>query len=74
MGTDSKVLIQEDIMDSAPSTMETSLDLIMIGFGGKERTLQCWEEVVSAAGLRISSVSKGKGPWKSLAVIECMKS
>jgi hypothetical protein len=73
MAPDSKLLLQEDIMDNPPYHMAATLDFMMMGFGGKQRTLETWEEVVGNAGLRISGVSRGKGSWRSLAVIECVK-
>lgn len=73
MADDSKVLINEDVLDNPPSPMASALDFMMLGYGGKQRTLDCWEKVLGAAGLRISGVSKEKGPWKTLSVIECIK-
>jgi hypothetical protein len=73
MAPDSKVLLQEDVMDNPPNHMAASLDLMMMGFGGKQRTLETWEKVVGEAGLKIASISRGKGPWRSLCVIECVK-
>jgi O-methyltransferase domain len=73
MADDSKVVIQEDVMDNPPSNSAAMLDIMMLGFGGKQRTLETWQKVISAAGLQISSVAKGNGPWKSLCVIECVK-
>ena len=73
MAPDSKVLLQEDVMENPPNHMATMLDIMMLGFGGKQRTLQTWEEVIGNAGLKISSISKGKGPWRSLSVIECVR-
>ena len=61
------------LLESSPSALATRLDLIVVGVGGKERALQCWQQILSASGLRISSVLKGKGLWKTLAVIECVK-
>lgn len=73
MAPDSKLLLQEDVMENPPNHMAAMLDFMMLGFGGKQRTLQTWEEVIGNAGLQISSISKGKGPWRSLSVIECTK-
>lgn len=73
MADDSKVLLEEDVMDNPPNPMAAMLDMVMLGFGGKQRTLETWEKVTSAAGLQITSVSRGKGPWRSLSVIECAK-
>lgn len=73
MADDSRILIQEDVLDNPPNFMASMLDFMMIAFGGKQRNLETWEGLVGAAGLRISSISRGRGPWKTLAVIECVK-
>lgn len=73
MATDSRLLIQEDVLDNPPSQLASVLDFMMLGFGGKERTLEKWSALVGTAGLRISSVSRGEGPWKTLSVIEVIK-
>lgn len=73
MAPDSRLLLQEDVMENPPNHMAAMLDFMMLGFGGKQRTLQTWEQVVGDAGLRIASISRGQGPWRSLAVIECVK-
>ncbi|KAB5516967.1 O-methyltransferase [Coniochaeta sp. 2T2.1] len=73
MAPDSRLLLQEDVMENPPNHMAAMLDFMMIGFGGKQRTMRDWEGLVGEAGLRISGTSKGKGPWRSLAVIECVK-
>ncbi|KAL1880550.1 hypothetical protein VTK73DRAFT_5563 [Phialemonium thermophilum] len=73
MADDSKVLLQEEIMSSPPNRTAAMLDLMMLNFGGKQRTLDCWTSVVSAAGLRISGVFRAKEAWSSLGVIECVK-
>jgi len=73
LAEDSKVLLQEDVMDNPPSHSAAMLDLMMLGFGGKQRTIEMWEAVVGEAGLKIDKVVRGTGPWKSLSVIECTK-
>ena len=73
MAPDSKILIQEDIRPVPPNAKTAFLDFLMMTYGGKERSLQCWEEVVGNAGLVISGISQGSGSWQSLAVIECAK-
>jgi len=73
MAGDSKLLIQEDIRPVPPDPKTAYLDFLMMTYGGKERTLQCWEQVLGNAGLVISCVSRGSGPWESLAVMECVK-
>lgn len=73
MAADSKILIQEEVRPVPPDAKTAFLDLLMMTYGGKERTLQCWEEVVGNAGLVITRTSQGSGPWQSLSVIECVK-
>lgn len=73
MTEDSRLLIQEDIADNPPHYKTAMVDMMMLNFGGKSRTLECWEAVVAEAGLQISSISRGQGPWRALGVIECVK-
>jgi hypothetical protein len=73
MANDSKLLIQEDVKGVPPDPETAVLDFLMLTYGGKERTRQCWEEMTDKAGLRISAVSGGDGPWHGLCVIECVK-
>lgn len=73
MADDSRILIQEDVRAVPPDPKTAYLDFLMMTYGGKERTLQCWEDVLDKAGLRIAGVSTGNGMWKSLSVIECVK-
>lgn len=73
LAEDSRILIEEDIHDDPPHNMAAMLDFMMLGLGGKERQLSCWEKVIGNAGLKIRSISRGKGPWRTLSVIECVK-
>jgi hypothetical protein len=73
MAEDSRILISEDVMDNPPHFMAAFMDFMMLTIGGKQRTLGCWEKVLSDAGLKISSISSGKGPWRTMSVIECVK-
>jgi hypothetical protein len=73
MADDSKILIQEDIRTMPPDPDNAVLDFLMMTYGGKERSRQCWEDVLEKAGLTLSGVSQGTGPWRSLSVIECVK-
>jgi hypothetical protein len=70
---DSKILLQEDVISSPPHNMAAMLDIMMLGFGGKQRTLDTWKKIADDAGLEITSVSRGKGPWIGLSVLECVK-
>lgn len=71
MSPDSKLLIQEDILDDVPNTLASVVDMLMMVFGGKQRTLECWTRVTSEAGLHISGVFRGA--QSSLGVVECIK-
>lgn len=73
MADDSRLLIQEDVMGNPPHYTSTMLDFMMLTFGGKQRSLECWKDVLGRAGLDINNVSRGQGPWRHLAVIECVK-
>ncbi|GKT51203.1 methyltransferase fsa4 [Colletotrichum spaethianum] len=73
MTDDSRLLIQEDVMGNPPHWTATMLDFMMLTFGGKQRTLECWKRILGEAGLEIKGVSMGDGPWRHLAVIECAK-
>ncbi|KAK4455216.1 O-methyltransferase [Podospora aff. communis PSN243] len=73
MAEDSKILIQEDVQSVPPSAAEAFLDILMMAYGGKQRSLQCWEKVVQGAGLRISGMFKRPGSTEALSVIECVK-
>ncbi|KAK2033213.1 O-methyltransferase [Colletotrichum zoysiae] len=73
MAADSRLLIQEDVAANPPHWTTTMLDFMMLTFGGKHRTLECWTDILGKAGLKISGVSMGEGPWRHLAVIECVK-
>ncbi|KAG8162552.1 hypothetical protein KVR01_008317 [Diaporthe batatas] len=73
MAEDSRLLIQEDVLDNPPNQWAAYLDFMMLGLGGKQRTLQNWEQLLGSVGLRIASVTRGEGPWKSLSVIEAVK-
>lgn len=70
---DSRLLIMDDVMEDPPNRLAAMLDFTMLGFGGKERTLEDWTRVLGAAGLRIASISRGEGEWKTLSVIECVR-
>jgi len=73
MADDSKILIQEDIKTTPPDKRTASLDFLMMMYGGKERTRECWDGVVAKAGLKIVKVSTAQGAWGALSTIECVK-
>lgn len=72
MREDSRLLIMDDVMEDPPDKFAAMLDFAMLGFGGKERNLAGWNHVLGKAGLRITSISRGEGEWKTLSVIECV--
>jgi hypothetical protein len=73
MAPDTKILISEDVKDNPPHPIAAFMDFMMFTIGGKQRTLDNWEKILSEAELKILSISYGKGPWRTMAVIECTK-
>jgi hypothetical protein len=73
MADDSHLLIQEDVKSMPPDSDNAVLDFLMMTYGGKERSRQCWEDVLGKAGLKMVGISQGSGPWASLSVIDCVK-
>ena len=74
MADDSRILIEEDVMDDPPNRYTAAFDFTMLGFGGKQRTEGCWREVITrSGGLRLASITKGHGRLKSSCVIQCVK-
>ncbi|KAE8391672.1 S-adenosyl-L-methionine-dependent methyltransferase [Aspergillus alliaceus] len=62
MGTDSKVLIAENILsDDNGTAFSTVSDMIMLCIGGKERTERNFREVLDQAGLAIDSIHRAPG-------------
>jgi len=53
--------------------MAAFTDMVMMNFGGKQRTVECWESVISGAGLQIFGISRGKASSHSMGVLECIK-
>jgi hypothetical protein len=72
-GPGSRVLINEDILDDPPHQMQAWLDFMMLGFGGKQRSIDMWDKILGDAGLKRTSVSRGQGPWRGLGVLEAVK-
>lgn len=73
LADDSKLLIAEDVLEDPPYFIGAFMDFMMMVLGGKSRSLANWEQIVGAAGLKITSVSRAKGPWRTASVIECVK-
>ncbi|GAB1316332.1 hypothetical protein MFIFM68171_06542 [Madurella fahalii] len=68
MAADSKLLIVETLMTNPPSPLQAAMDLMMLTFSGKERTLEGFKAITGRAGLKITGVSEIPG---FNAVIEC---
>ncbi len=71
MASDSKLLIVEQVMSNPPSQFAIATDLVMLTIGGKERTLEGFQALTEAAGLRIENVYRNEGT--DAAVVECVK-
>lgn len=62
MGSDSKILIAENIMsDDNGTVFSTVSDMIMLCIGGKERTEQDFRQVLDRAGLKIDGLHRASG-------------
>jgi hypothetical protein len=70
MAADSKLLIVEQVMNNPPDALGAAADILMAAIGGKERTLENWQEVIGEAGLRIQGVFRNPGVG---ALLECIK-
>ncbi|KAJ0164647.1 Demethylsterigmatocystin 6-O-methyltransferase, partial [Colletotrichum tanaceti] len=70
MGSDSKVLVVEYVLQNPPPSVGAMTDFGMMNIGGKERTAADWEAVVARAGLKIERIH---GLDKKMQVIECAK-
>lgn len=75
MAEDSRLLIQDHVLENPPLPMNALSDYMVLAVGGKERTLDMWHQLVEAVGLRISLVTRAKEPFTHYPcnVIECVK-
>jgi O-methyltransferase domain len=71
MAEDSRLLLVEQIQPNPPSPIAAYLDIVMLNLGGKERTIECFETITAAAGLKISGVYHSS--TSPFAVVECVK-
>ncbi|TQN63880.1 Methyltransferase fsa4, partial [Colletotrichum shisoi] len=70
MGSDSKVLVVEYVLQNPPPPVGAMTDFGMMNIGGKERTAADWESVVARAGLKIDRIH---GLEKKMQVIEVLQ-
>ncbi|KXJ91696.1 S-adenosyl-L-methionine-dependent methyltransferase [Microdochium bolleyi] len=71
---ESRLLIQEDVMDDPPNPRMAAMDMIMLSLGGKQRSLDKWRQLARQAGLRVVQVHRDRsGKSESLCVIECVR-
>lgn len=71
---ESRLLIQEDVMDDPPNPRMAAMDMIMLSLGGKQRGIDRWQQLAQQAGLRMVQVHRDlNGKSESLCVIECVK-
>lgn len=61
MRGDSRILISEQITENPPPVFSAFKDYTMLSLGGKERTLENFNQVAEAAGLKISGVFPDRG-------------
>ncbi|KAK3353286.1 O-methyltransferase-domain-containing protein [Lasiosphaeria hispida] len=60
-GSDSRILIAEQLMETPPSSYSAFKDYSMLAIGGKERSLKQFTEIAAAAGLAVSGVFRDNG-------------
>lgn len=66
----SKLLINENVVPNKDAYWETTgLDLLMMVFGGKERSERDWYELLGSVGLKIAKIWTAQRGVESL--IEC---
>jgi len=72
MSSSSKLLIAEVVLPTLSVDIESAwMDITMLTFTGKERTLLQWEVLSSQVGLRIEKVWRARGC--EYCVLECVK-
>lgn len=71
MTEESRVLIVEQVYTNPPTAFAAATDIIISSLGGKERTVEGFEDITGRAGLKIAKVHPT--PGSDVAVIECVK-
>ncbi len=71
MASDSRLLIVEQVMSDPPTPFSAATNIFIGNLGGKERTLDGFHAIASAAGLKIAKV--WSNPGTEAAIIECVK-
>lgn len=74
MNFDSKLLVAENVVSKNPLQGETvgAMDLLMLGIGGRERTLHEFLVIFKQAGLQLDAVwPTGTGHWTVLQASKC---
>ncbi|KAF5509911.1 Methyltransferase fsa4 [Colletotrichum fructicola] len=56
MGSDSRVLVAEMVMDDPPQPLQAMYDFTMLDIGGKERTAKNWAQMAAGAGLKVNKI------------------
>lgn len=73
MAADSKLLIVEQVLSNPPAPFAAGTNVMMATIGGKERTREDFEAILSPAGLKIAKISTVSEGNASGSVIECVK-
>lgn len=71
MATDSRLLIVEQVLSNPPSAFAAATDIAMLVIGGKERTIDGFNNIAARAGLKILQVHRNQGT--DAALMECVK-
>ncbi|KAK1658068.1 O-methyltransferase-domain-containing protein [Colletotrichum godetiae] len=71
MAADSTLLIAERVVEWPPNAESTSMDMLMLAVGGKERTAREWADLLGSVGLALERIHRV--PTSSNCVLQCGK-
>ncbi|KAK1973163.1 hypothetical protein LZ30DRAFT_611656, partial [Colletotrichum cereale] len=71
MAADSILLIAEHVVELPPKPESTTMDMIMLAVGGKERTAEEWVRLLLSEGLTLEHIHRV--PNSSHCIIQCSK-
>lgn len=71
MAADSTLLIAERVVEWPPNAESTSMDMLMLAVGGKERTAREWADLLGGVGLALERIHRV--PTSSNCVLQCGK-
>jgi hypothetical protein len=64
-----RVLIMDQVMSDPPTVGNAAADMIMFNIGGKERSPDNFDRIVSEAGMKVVKIHRR--PGTEVGVVEC---